>query len=57
VLLRELRERDYKGGYTILTDLPRRQRTKPCRRLCDGLRPRRASRCKWIEVIWAACRQ
>jgi hypothetical protein len=52
VLLRELKERNYKGGYTILTDWLRPQRQAAGRWRCGGLRHRRAGRRKWIGDTW-----
>jgi transposase len=56
VLLRKIRERNYDGGYMLLTDWLRPQRQQ-----AESLAVRRfetppGNRVQWIGDIWAACR-
>ena len=55
VLLRELRERNYDGSYTILTDWLRPQRKEAWRSQFGALKRRRANRRKSIGGISARC--
>lgn len=52
VLLRELRGRNYAGGYTILKSWLSRNAKGRRQRRCGGLRRRRASRRRWIGATW-----
>ena len=57
VLLRELRERNYAGGYSILTDWLRPQRSAAREWWpCDALKRLRVSKRKWTGGIWARWR-
>ena len=57
VLLREIRQRNYAGGYTILTDWLRPQRESARVVAVRRLRPRRVSRRKSIGAICDRCRR
>ena len=56
VLMRELRERGYTGGYTILTDWLRPQRESHESWPCAGSRHRLAIKRRWTGDIWARSR-
>jgi len=56
VLLRELRERNYAGGYTILTDWLRPQRSAARVVAVRRFETLRASRRKWTGGIWVRWR-
>ena len=55
VLLRELRERNYTGGYTILKDWLHPLRSKPSRWRCNDLRPRRQAGAGGLGPSSAVC--
>jgi transposase len=52
VLLRELRSRDYKGGYTLLTDWLRPQRDAAQVVAVRRFERYRGSRRRWIGATW-----
>jgi len=51
VLLRELRQRNYSGGYTILTDWLRRSASRHAWLPCGGSKRHQANRRRWIGDI------